>query len=53
MHYVYKNEYIYVLNCTEFQGEVSSNHFDPNSYEFSDGDYRMSIKLVKKKFKKI
>ena len=49
MNYVLKNEYIYILNSKE--GEFTPDDFNPEKYEFSEGDYRISIKYVRKKLK--
>lgn len=49
MQYVIKNEYIYILNSKFENNEekISSENFNPQNYEFSEGDYRMHIKYVK------
>ena len=50
MKYLLRDEFIYVLNHKE--GEITDEDgFNPETYEFSEGDYRMSIKYVNKKIK--
>lgn len=47
MNYVFKNEYLYILNIKDYEGVISNEYFNPEKYEFSEGDYRMQIKYVK------
>ena len=48
INYIIKNEYIYLLNNKDSEGVISNDNFNPEIYEFSEGDYRMLIKYVKK-----
>lgn len=44
MNYVLKNQYIYILKGD--QEGFDEKKFDPNSYEFSESDFRVCFKYV-------
>lgn len=48
MIYITYNEHIYVLNSkSENEQKFDSENFNPKTYDFSEGDYRMSINYVR------